>query len=294
MDESGVIPALDPQAYCTQVTKAAGSNFYYAFLPMARERREAMFVIYAFCRHADDLVDEETDPIAASRALEAWRAETRSALDGNPGHPITTRLAQVVDAYGIDPKLPFELLDGMAMDIGEVRFHDFDALYQYCYRAASVVGLMCIRIFGCTHPNTEAFAVAHGMAFQLTNIVRDVAKDAAIGRIYLPRDDMDRFRVSADDLLGGRYRTPEFRALLAFESQRAAEWYARAADIARRLPALDRRALLPSRIMGTIYRAVLDEVVEREYRVDPPVSLSAPRKLLLAGRAVYEHLLDRW
>ncbi|MFQ5509790.1 MAG: presqualene diphosphate synthase HpnD [Leptospirillia bacterium] len=287
------LPEGDPQAYCTALTKASGSNFYYAFLPLPKARREALFVIYAFCRHADDIVDETESPAQAEAGLLAWRAEWQAALDGHPMHPITVRLREVVAGYDIDPTLPFELLDGMAMDIGPVRYPDFDHLALYCHRAASVVGLMCIRVFGCHHPDADAFACAHGMAFQLTNILRDVGGDAARNRIYLPEDDLKRFGVSGSDLLEGR-DSPELRALKAFEAARARGYYAEARRIARTLPKNDRKALLPSRIMGAIYGALLEEMSDRDFAPESGVSLSTPRKLWLAGRAWVDHLLDRW
>ena len=283
----------DPQAYCTAVTKASGSNFYYAFMPLPRERRDALFTIYAFCRHADDIVDEGDDPVAAASTLDAWREEWAAARAGHPGHPITLRLAQVVERFGIDPGLPDLLLDGMAMDLGLVRYETFDELREYCYRVASVVGLMCIRAFGCNHPDTDRFADAHGMAFQLTNILRDVGKDAQMGRIYLPAEDMRRFRVSEDDLTRGRYTTG-VRELMTFQYHRARGYYGQADAIARALPPAERRALLPSRIMGAIYGALLEEMAEREFRLMHPVSLSAPRKLYLAARACLGSLGDRW
>lgn len=283
----------DPQAYCTAVTRAAGSNFYYAFLPLPKARRDALFVIYAFCRHADDIVDDEPDQKIAARALDQWRKECEAALAGNGTHPISCRLAEVITEFDIDPKLPFELLDGMAMDLGEVRYTDFDALARYCYLVAGVVGLMCIRVFGCTHPDADRFAVANGQALQLTNIVRDVAKDAAIGRVYLPQSDLEKFGVSTADILAGHH-SPEFIKLMAFECERAEQSYQQAATIARALPVSDRKALLPARIMGVIYRALLVELAERGFRMTPPVSLSTPRKLWLAGTAWVDHILNRW
>ncbi len=282
-----------PQAYCTALTKASGSSFYYAFMPLEKRRRDALFVIYAFCRFADDIVDEEQDKQIAATALAAWRAEWQAALDGHAGHPITVRLAEVVTEFAIDPALPFELLDGMAMDLKvPVRYPDFDHLQRYCYRVASVVGLMCIRVFGCTHPDADRFADAHGMAFQLTNILRDVGKDAAIDRIYLPQDELARFGVTERDLLTGR-DSPRYRQLMAFQGERALGYYRAAADIANSLPRADRRALLPSRIMGTIYGALLADMAERDFRPGT-VSLSTPRKLYLAVKAYLAHLGDRW
>lgn len=285
--------AAADQAFCTALTKASGSNFYYAFMPLPRPEREALFVIYAFCRHADDIVDEGDDPAVAAQRLAQWRKEWQAARAGQASHPITRRLAEVVAHYRIDPALPDALLDGMAMDLGPVRYPDFDALSGYCHRVAATVGLMCVRVFGCRHPDADRFAVAHGMAFQVTNILRDVARDAAMGRIYLPAEDLARFGVSEADLLRGRYG-PKVRALLAFEAQRAAGFYAEAAAIARRLPPEDRRALLPSRIMGAIYGALLAEMEDREFRLSSPVSLSAPRKVYLAAIAYLRHLADRW
>jgi len=150
-----------------------------------------------------------------------------------------------------------------------------------------------VRAFGCAHPDADRLALAHGRAFQLTNILRDVGRDAALDRIYLPQEDLQEFGVSERDLLTGRY-TPGVRALMAFECERAEGYYAEADAIARRLPAADRRALLPSRIMAAIYRALLAEMADREFRLFAPVSLSAPRKLFLAGTAYLRHLADRW
>jgi len=283
-----------PQAYCTALTKAAGSNFYFAFMPLPKARRDALFVIYAFCRHADDIVDEEPDKALAATALAAWRAECEAAFSGNPNHPITIRLVQVIAQFDIDPKLPFELLDGMAMDLAEpVRYADFATLKGYCYRVASVVGMMCVKVFGCQHPDAARFADAHGMAFQLTNIMRDVVKDAAIGRFYLPQEDLDRFGVSEDDLAQG-HNTPAMRDLLTFQHNRAQDYYRQAIALAKGLPVADQKALLASRIMGAIYGALLDEMAERGFRLGTTVSLSTPRKLYLAARAYLAHWSGRW
>jgi phytoene synthase len=285
--------AAADQAYCTALTKASGSNFYYAFMPLPKARRDALFAIYAFCRYADDIVDEADDPAQAAERLTQWRKEWRAARAGHAAHPVTRRLVRVVADFGIDPGLPDDLLDGMAMDLEPVRYPDFEALAVYCHRVACTVGLMCVRVFGCADPAAERFAVAQGMAFQLTNILRDIGRDAAMGRIYVPADHMARFGVTEADLLKGRYG-PRVRALMAFECERALGYYAEADAIARRLPPQDRRALLPSRIMGAIYRALLTEMADREFRLFAPVSLSAPRKLYLAGRACLAHLADRW
>jgi phytoene synthase len=285
--------AIADQQYCTRVTKAAGSNFYYAFMPLPKPRRDALFAIYAFCRHADDLVDETPDAALGRQRLTQWRKELEAALAGHAGHPITRRLAAVVAEFGIDPHLPFAVLEGVGMDLGPVRYPDFDSLTGYCHRVAGAVGLMCVRAFGCTHPGADRLATAHGMAFQLTNILRDVGRDAALDRIYLPLADLRKFGVPERDILTGRY-TPGVRALMAFECERAAAYYAEADAIARTLPAADRRALLPSRIMAAIYGALLTEMADREFRLFAPVSLSAPRKLYLAGTAYLSHLADRW
>lgn len=285
--------AAADQAYCTRLTKASGSNFYYAFMPLPRPRRDALFAIYAFCRHADDLVDETPDPALAAQRLTQWRKEWEAAASGHAGHPITRRLAAVMDAYGVDPALPFAVLDGVGMDLGPVRHADMASLTAYCERVAGAVGRMCVRVFGCRHPDADRLAMAHGMAFQLTNILRDVGRDAALDRIYLPGEDLQKFGVSERDLLDGRY-TPGVKALMAFECERAAGWYTQADAIARSLPPDDRRALLPSRIMAAIYRALLTEMEDREFRLFAPVSLSAPRKLYLAGTAYARHLGDRW
>jgi len=251
------------------LTKASRSNFYYAFLFLPRPKRDALYAVYAFCRVTDDLVDESLTPTAGAERdgappsagtplerLKSWRAELESCFRGEATHPVTQRLAEVIRDFRIPHGYFEELLNGVEMDLTKSRYATFAELQQYCYRVAGVVGLMCIEIFGYRRPATRAYAEHLGTAFQLTNILRDLAADAERGRIYLPQEDLRRFGYSDQDLLGRRM-TPAFFDLMRFEVERARQFYAAARAI---LPAEDRRTMLAAEIMGAIYSRILDRI----------------------------------
>ncbi len=272
---------MTPDQYCESKAAKSGSSFYYSFRLLPPERRRAITALYAFCREVDDVVDEVHDPGVARAKLAWWRTEVAAVYEGAPQHPVAQALVPVVRAYRL-PREHFDaVIDGMAMDLAQQRYADFADLERYCHRVAGVVGLMSAEIFGYEAPSTARFARDLGIAFQLTNIVRDVGEDARRGRIYLPQEDLARHGVSASAILRGR-EEPGFRALMAFEVGRAREWYARAM---RELAPSDRRAQRASLAMAAIYRALLDEIERDGYRVlDRRIALTPLRKLWIAWR----------
>ena len=272
---------MTPDQYCESKAAKSGSSFYYSFRLLPPERRRAITALYAYCREVDDVVDEVHDPGVARAKLAWWRTEVAAVYEGAPQHPVAQALVPVVRAYRL-PREHFDaVIDGMAMDLAQQRYADFADLERYCHRVAGVVGLMSAEIFGYQAPSTARFARDLGIAFQLTNIVRDVGEDARRGRIYLPQEDLARHGVSASAILRGR-EEPGFRALMAFEVGRAREWYARAM---RELAPSDRRAQRASLAMAAIYRALLDEIERDGYRVlDRRIALTPLRKLWIAWR----------
>ncbi len=268
-------------ARCAEVTRRASSNFYYAFMLLPREKRRALHAVYAFCRFVDDIADDESvaDPGAM---LARWREELRNVYAGAPRRPISRALADNVRRFNIPRRHLEEVIDGVEMDLTRRRYENFAELELYCHRVASAVGLICIEIFGYREPATRIYAEKLGLAFQLTNILRDVREDAARCRIYLPLADLRRFGVAESDVLRGVH-TPEFRALMAFEADRARAFY-RAAEAA--LPESDRRSMIAAEGMRVIYSAILDEITRADYRVfERRHSLSSARKLALIARA---------
>lgn len=270
---------MTPEQYCQQKAGASGSSFYYSFLFLPPERRAAIIALYAFCRQVDDAVDECIHPEVAAAKLAWWRGEIANVYAGDPAHPVARALLPAVRAYDLPQAQFTDVIDGMAMDLVPARYPTFTALREYCYRVASAVGLLSARIFGYTDPRTLAFAEELGIAFQLTNIIRDVGEDALLGRVYLPQEDLARFGVTAADILQRRDH-PAVRALIAFEAERAQAYYERAMAC---LPTVDRISQLPSLIMASIYRANLNEIAADGYRVlDHKVTLPVLRKLWLA------------
>jgi 15-cis-phytoene synthase len=272
---------MTPDEYCRQKAAASGSSFYYSFMFLPPPRRRAIIALYAFCREVDDVVDDATDVGVASAKLAWWRGEIHAAFEGSPQHPVALALKPVVAAYAL-PEAHFqEVIDGMAMDLERNRYLDFSELEQYCHKVAGVVGLMSAEIFGYANPATRRYARDLGIAFQLTNIVRDVGEDARRGRIYVPQQDLDDHGVTAASILK-RETGPAFRALMAAEVERARAWYQRALGA---LPPEDRAAQRPGLIMAGIYRALLDEIVRDGYAVlDHRVALTPLRKLWIAWR----------
>ncbi|HTE15176.1 MAG TPA: presqualene diphosphate synthase HpnD, partial [Burkholderiales bacterium] len=195
---------MTPDQYCQQKAIASGSSFYYSFLFLPPERRRAITALYAYCREVDDVVDEYTDAGVARTKLAWWRDEVAKLYAGNPQHPVTKALVPAITAYGIQQQHMLELIDGMAMDLEYNRYPDFDTLKGYCHRVAGVVGLMSASIFGYTDKQTHEYASELGLAFQLTNIIRDVGEDARRNRIYLPLDELEKFGVAESDIEAAR------------------------------------------------------------------------------------------
>ena len=274
--------AADAQAYCTAYTKQSGSNFYYSFLFLSKTKRQAMYTVYAFCKAVDSAVDEPSAGSNPKDELRRWRRELDAVYGGTPTFPITVSLAHHVKALSI-PKVYFEeLIKGVEMDLSNNRYATFDELSLYCYRVASVVGLICLHIFGATSPRAQDYAVSLGMAFQLTNILRDVGADASDNRVYLPLEDLHASNYSEKALLQQTY-SPEFRTLMQQEGARARHYYEKAHAALTSLPPSERRALIAAEIMRGIYSRILDKIEQSGYHVfGPRISLSTSHRLAIA------------
>ncbi|MFV8823300.1 presqualene diphosphate synthase HpnD [Thauera sp. WH-2] len=271
---------MNPHDYCQDKAAKSGSSFYYSFMFLPAERRRAITALYAFCREVDDVVDECHDLSLAQTKLEWWRQEVGRIYGGVPTHPVGHALKDVLQGFRLPQEQLLEIIDGMAMDLSQTRYLDFKGLQLYCYRVASVVGLLAAEIFGYQDRQTLKYAHDLGLAFQLTNIIRDVGEDARRGRIYLPIEDLQRFGVPARDILEGRYSEP-FRALMAFQAERAEKFYDQAFA---HLPAVDRKAQRPGLVMAAIYRTLLREIAADGFKVlDRRTSLTPLRKVWLAG-----------
>jgi phytoene synthase len=272
---------VTPDEYCQQKAAQSGSSFYYSFLFLPPERRRAITALYAFCREVDDIADEVSDLGIARTKLAWWRTEVANLFAGHPQHPVTKALAPFVPAYGIDAGRLNEIVDGMEMDLTHHRYSDFDALRLYCHRVAGVVGQLSASIFGYRNPSTLEYAEALGIAFQLTNIVRDVGEDARRDRVYLPQDELARFGLGAGDILARR-GGEKFAALMDFQAQRAQSYY----DLAySRLPPEDRASQRAGLIMAAIYRTLLEEIRRDRFDVlDKRIALTPLRKLWIAWK----------
>ncbi|HSD37743.1 MAG TPA: presqualene diphosphate synthase HpnD [Rhodocyclaceae bacterium] len=272
---------MDPFDYCKQKAAASGSSFYYSFLFLPPERQRAIMALYAFCREVDDVVDETADMQIAQTKLDWWRKETAEIHGGKPTHPVTQALAEVVKTFNLPRDKLLEIIDGMQMDLQQTRYLDFKALELYCYRVASVVGLLAVEIFGYTDPQTLKYAHDLGIAFQLTNIIRDVGEDARRGRIYLPINELQQFSVTAKQITDATY-SDNFRALMEFQIERAERYYGQALAL---LPAADRKSQRAGLIMAAIYRTTLDEIKADGCKVlTQRTSLTPLRKLWIAAR----------
>jgi phytoene synthase len=246
-----------------RLVEATGSNFYYSFLLLPAAKRRAIKDVYTFCRLLDDIVDEEhsgRDPYAE---LEYWREEMEACFQGFPTTPFGERLTNSIIEFDLPKQAFIDLIDGMEMDLRWQSYQTFADLREYCYRAASAVGLICIEIFGYESPRTREYAVNLGLALQLTNILRDLKEDVARGRIYIPLEDLERFGYSEEDLRASRYNAP-FIELMKFEHARARSYFERAAAS---LPEQDRASMFAAEIMGAIYRELLDRMPEIQFDV---------------------------
>lgn len=271
---------MNPHDYCQDKAAKSGSSFYYSFMFLPPERRQAITALYAFCREVDDVVDECHDVSLAQAKLEWWRQEVARTYAATPTHPVGQALKDVLTRFNLPQEQLLEIIDGMAMDLSQTRYLDFKGLQLYCYRVASVVGLLAAEIFGYQDRQTLKYAHDLGLAFQLTNIIRDVGEDARRGRIYLPIEDLQRFNVPAKDILEARY-SDAFRDLMKFQAERAEHFYEQAFA---QLPQVDRKSQRPGLVMAAIYRTLLREIAADGFQVlDRRTSLTPLRKVWLAG-----------
>lgn len=267
--------------YCESVARRRARNFYYSFLALPAPKRRAMCALYAFMRECDDLSDGDR---ASSESLIEWRAHLDAALDGRlPPHPVWPAFIDTVSRYRIPADCLYGMIEGVSSDLKPHSCDTFEQLYRYCYLVASVVGIATIHVFGFADPRAPQLAERCGIAFQLTNILRDVREDALNGRIYLPREDMARFSVTPE-MLRAPVASPELRRLLAFEASRARAYYGEAQPLIAMVEPDSRNALWA---LIEIYRRLLDRIEQRGYEVlSSRVRLSALEKTAIALRAV--------
>ncbi|WP_027014822.1 presqualene diphosphate synthase HpnD [Comamonas composti] len=272
---------MNPDQYVQEKAAASGSSFYYAFLFLPRERRAAITAFYAFCREVDDVVDETSDPGVAATKLAWWQGEVHKGFAGQPSHPVMQALAPHIASYGIQEQHLQAVIEGCRMDLEQTRYLDFAGLERYCHLVAGVVGEVAARIFGQTDAATTAYAHKMGLAFQLTNIIRDVGEDAMRGRIYLPISELQQFDVKAHEINKREY-SERFTDLMRFQARRAHGLYNEALAL---LPAADRRAQKPGLMMASIYRTLLREIEAENFQVlHQRISLPPLRKFWLAWK----------
>ena len=270
---------LAAYAHCRGVTRRSHSSFAAAFWMFPKAKRRALHAIYAFCRLADDIADDPAIRGNRGLLLERWRDELAAAYDGKAVHPVGVALGDAVARFDL-PRQTFEdLLLGVESDLRRTPIETFDELYQYCYRVASTVGLLIVRVLGFNDPGTLDYAEAMGVAVQLTNVLRDVGEDAASGRVYLAREDLKRFGIG-EEALRAEPAPDELRLLLACYAERARIFYERAAALR---PAADRARLRPADAMGAIYRSMLDRLQAERFPRERTVRLSNPRRLAIAA-----------
>jgi phytoene synthase len=265
--------------YCRSVAKARAKNFYYSFLLLSSEQRDAMCAVYAFMRHCDDLSDDPavTDESARRRAIYDWRMQLDRALSGETDdHPVWPAFHDAVQRYRIPHRYFHEMIEGVLSDLEPCAMQTFEQLYGYCYRVASVVGLTVIHIFGFLSPKALLLAEKCGIAFQLTNILRDVREDAEMKRVYLPKEDLDRFGVTEEQLRTGA-EDDRFRALMQFESERTRSYYEVSAPLIELIQPKSRRSLWALR---AIYLRLLTKIEASAYTVlSQRISVSKPVKI---------------
>ncbi len=251
----------DSYAHCRRVARTRARNFYYSFVLLAREQRDAMCAVYAFMRYCDDLSDE---PGANRASIEQWRGALDEALAGRTdAHPVLPAFHDTVSRYRIPPQYFHKTIDGVASDLEPRSFESFAQLYRYCYQVASTVGLTTVHIFGFDSPEALPLAEKCGIAFQMTNILRDVREDAERGRIYLPAEDLARFGVREQDIRAG-VRTPEFIGLMDFETSRARSYYQESQPLVN---LVDRRSRASLAALIAIYSRLLDRIERSNYDV---------------------------
>ena len=278
---------MTPLEYCKQKAAQSGSSFTVSFIFLPKKQRNAMTILYAFCREVDDVVDECSDYQVAQTKLNWWKSEINNLYTNTPQHPVTKALQPVVKQFSLAQEHFLEIIDGMEMDLKFNRYEDFKQLQLYCYRVASVVGLLSAQIFGFSNRRTLKYAHDLGMAFQLTNIIRDVGEDARRGRIYLPLDELRKAKVSEEDILQSR-ATPQVKELIEYQIERAESYYDKAL---RELPAEDAKQQRTGLMMAAIYRTLLREIKtdSAEKVLNSKISLPPLRKLILAAKTFFKY-----
>ncbi len=278
---------MTPQEYCKKKVTESGSSFTVSFIFLPKHKQDAMTALYAFCREVDDVVDECTDHEIAQVKLNWWKSEIDNLFSGTPQHPVSFALQPVIKEFNLAKEHFVEIIDGMEMDIKFNRYEDFKQLQLYCYRVASVVGLLAAQIFGYTNRATLKYAHDLGMAFQLTNIIRDVGEDARRGRIYLPLDELKKANVSEDDILQSR-ESEEVKELIEFQIERAESFYDKAL---KKLPIEDAKQQRAGLMMAAIYRTLLKEIKtdSAEKVLNNRTSIPPLRKFILALKTFFKY-----
>lgn len=278
---------MTPKQYCQEKAAKSGSSFYYSFMFLPKQKREAITALYAFCREVDDVVDECTELKVAQVKLAWWKDEIRNLYQNKAIHPVTKALEPVIKQYHLDEEHFLEIIDGMEMDLNFNRYEDFKQLQLYCYRVASVVGILSAQIFGFKNRKTLKFAHDLGMAFQLTNIIRDVGEDARRNRIYIPLDELAKFNITEEDILRSR-ESKAVKKLLENQIERAETYYDKALN---ELPAEDKNSQRVGLIMTAIYRTLLREIKAdgAEKVMNARISLGTLRKLWIAFSTWLKH-----
>ena len=277
---SSVLTALSRMLSAQRkLVSAAASNFYYSFVLLPSRKRRAINDVYNFCRLLDDIVDEDHAGRDVWSELQSWRDEIEACYQGCPTTDFGERLLESIEEFEL-PKQPFlDLIEGMEMDLKWHSYQTFADLREYCYRAASTVGLICVEIFGYESARTREYAVNLGLALQLTNILRDLKEDISQGRIYIPLEDLERFGYSEQDLRANLYNAP-FIDLMKFEYARARSYFEKAAAS---LPEQDRHSMFAAEIMGAIYRELLEEMPAVQFDVfHNSLSISKSRRMRIA------------
>jgi phytoene synthase len=269
--------------YCEALARKKARNFYPAFRLLPRAQRQAMCALYAFMRVADDLTDEAGDVDLKRSALSGWRRDFAGALEGRYSHPLHAALHHTLLSYAVPHEYLHAVLDGVEMDLFREAYTTFEDLYKYCYQVASAVGLACIHVWGFRDGAAKKYAESAGIAFQLTNILRDLGEDSARGRVYLPQEDLCRFKYTPEELRRGE-RGANYRALMEFQVKRARLYYSASEPLNDLLEPAGRSVF---RVLLRTYRGLLDAIEERDYDVfSKRVSLSSWRKMRLIAQAL--------
>ena len=275
----------DASKFADKITKQSKTSFYYTFLFLPKQKRDAMNTIYSFCRISDDIVDEDLPIQTKEINLREWEANLKAAENQTTKDPYFQKISEILDRFKIPYHLLFDLISGMRMDLVQSNYTTFSDLRNYCYHVASVVGLMCIEIFGYKNEETKAYAEQLGIALQLTNIIRDAYADSLIDRYYIPDEDFTTFNYTKTELRNGVYNE-QFIKLMQFQTERAKSYYKKATEL---LPRKDKKALVVSEMMHKIYYRILLKIEAKHFNVfEGKISLSSSRKLQIASSEFFK------